>query len=251
MIQTGLVSVTFRQLSPEEIVKLVQKAGLQGIEWGGDVHVPHGDYKRACEVAKLTRDHGLAVASYGSYYRVDNPDPKVGSFENIVETAVNLGAPTIRVWAGNRGSQEVNEADRGKMIEETRKIADLAGKSGIRIAFEYHGNTLTDSLTSAVRWMQEINHNNAYIYWQPSVLENMETRISGLNQLLPWLDHVHAFHWKDHHRLPFLLGHEEWLPYIQLLKKQPGNRFVLLEFVKDDDPAQFVEDSQALLRLLD
>ena len=251
MIQTGLVSVTFRQLSPEEIVNLVQKAGLQGIEWGGDIHVPHGNYKRAHEVANLTRDHGLTVAAYGSYYKVGSPDAKQDSFENIIETAVNLGAPTIRIWAGHRGSREVDDAGRDKIIQETREMADLAGKSGIRVAFEYHGNTLTDSLASAVSLMQEINHSNVYVYWQPSVVEDLETRISGLKQLLPWLDHVHAFHWKKNERLPFIMGQEEWLPYIQLLKEQAENRFVLLEFVKDNDPVQFIDDAQTLLRLLD
>ena len=47
MIHTGLVSVTFRKLEPAEIVDLVKQAGLQGIEWGGDIHVPHGDIQRA------------------------------------------------------------------------------------------------------------------------------------------------------------------------------------------------------------
>ena len=48
--RTGLVSVTFRKLTPEKIIELVSEAGLNAIEWGGDVHVPHGDLKRAAEV---------------------------------------------------------------------------------------------------------------------------------------------------------------------------------------------------------
>lgn len=54
MLLPGLVSITFRKLSPGEIVELVATAGLVGIEWGGDVHVPHGDFARAAEVRKLT-----------------------------------------------------------------------------------------------------------------------------------------------------------------------------------------------------
>ena len=68
MIKTGLVSVTFRKLSPEEIIKLVSQSGLDGIEWGGDIHVPHGDVKKARDIAQITKDEGLIVASYGSYY---------------------------------------------------------------------------------------------------------------------------------------------------------------------------------------
>ncbi len=41
MIKSGLVSITFRQLTCEQIVDLVSKAKLDAIEWGGDIHVPH------------------------------------------------------------------------------------------------------------------------------------------------------------------------------------------------------------------
>ena len=75
-MKAGLVSITFRQLSAEKIVGLVSAAGLQGIEWGGDIHVPHGDVKRAEEVKRMTLDSGLEVSAYGSYYKFQeyNPD---------------------------------------------------------------------------------------------------------------------------------------------------------------------------------
>ena len=46
-IRTGLTSVTFRQKTIDEIVALARKAQLDGIEWGGDVHVPAGDVQAA------------------------------------------------------------------------------------------------------------------------------------------------------------------------------------------------------------
>lgn len=46
-VKTGLVSVTFRQKSVEEIAALTAEAGLSGVEWGGDVHVPPGDREAA------------------------------------------------------------------------------------------------------------------------------------------------------------------------------------------------------------
>ena len=63
MISSGLVSVTFRKLSPAEIVDLVRQAGLNCIEWGGDIHVPHGDCVRAREVRQRTLAAGLTVAA--------------------------------------------------------------------------------------------------------------------------------------------------------------------------------------------
>jgi 3-dehydroshikimate dehydratase len=67
-MKTGLLSVTFRKLSPDHIIRLVSQAGLQVIEWGGDIHVPHGDIEIAEQVGRMTREAGIEVASYGSYY---------------------------------------------------------------------------------------------------------------------------------------------------------------------------------------
>ena len=42
MIGSSLCSVTFRALTPEEVLELAARAELDAIEWGGDVHVPCG-----------------------------------------------------------------------------------------------------------------------------------------------------------------------------------------------------------------
>ena len=56
-MKTGICSVTFKELSVQEIVGRVREAGLEAIEWAGNVHVPPGDLA----VAPLTR-HGLLEA---------------------------------------------------------------------------------------------------------------------------------------------------------------------------------------------
>src|SRR4051812_33893599 len=98
----GLVSVTFRQLSPPQIVDLAHKAQLQTIEWGADIHVPAGDLVRAREVRGMTVDAGLSITSYGSYFRAGEDDP--ADFSPVLESAQALGALSIRIWAGRRGS---------------------------------------------------------------------------------------------------------------------------------------------------
>ena len=110
MIRGGLVSITFRKLNPREIVDLMTRTNLVGIEWGGDVHVPHGEIDVAREVAQMTRDAGLLVAAYGSYYRVGVSEADGLAFERVLESAMALGAPTVRVWAGNRGSADADQA---------------------------------------------------------------------------------------------------------------------------------------------
>ena len=59
MRPTGLLSVTFRNLPFERIIEMTAQAGLDGIEWGGDVHVPPGELKLAERIGQAAREAGL------------------------------------------------------------------------------------------------------------------------------------------------------------------------------------------------
>lgn len=245
MMHTGLVSVTFRQLQPAEIVDLVRQAGLEAIEWGGDIHVPHGDIKRAHEVLKLTLEAGLQVASYGSYYKVGCNDNTV-SFEKVLETAEALHAPTLRVWAGDRASARADSIGWHKVIDDSCRIAALATKVGIVIAFEYHDETLTDISESACRLLSEINQLNVRCYWQPPVDLSFEARYLGLQEIAPWLSNVHVFNQTGPDLKPLAEGTAEWSQYMDAVRKLSGERFCLLEFVRGDSTFQFLEDAEVL-----
>lgn len=253
MLYPGLVSITFRSLKCREIAALVQKAGLSSIEWGGDVHVPQGDIRKASEARKITEDAGLTTAAYGSYYRTGCEFIRTGekaNFNKTLETALELNAPVIRVWAGDRGSAEADTSWREKIAEESRAMADQAGKEGITLAFEFHAGTLTDSNASALELIEEIRRENVKTYWQPSVGSSMDYRLRGLRMLLPHLSHIHAFQWEGRERRPFAEGREEWGKYISLIKQAKGNRHIMLEFVKDESPEQFLQDADVLKELV-
>ena len=152
MFLPGLVSITFRQLSVAEIIALVTQAGLAAVEWGGDIHAPHGDEAQARAIARMDSDAGLRVAAYGSYYHVGHPE--TGPFEAVLASAAALGAPLIRVWAGRQGSGSADESYFQKIVADSRRIADLAQAEQIGIVFEFHGNTLTDTNAAALRLLQ-------------------------------------------------------------------------------------------------
>lgn len=150
----GICSVTLRsQGGIDDVVRISSDAGLAGIEWGGtDVHV--SDSESAAHAKEATVAAGLSVLSLGSYYRC-------GAFEDFgraLDLATGLGAPRIRVWAGELGSAEANEDHWDAVVQDTRRIADLAAARGIAIAFEYHGNTLTDSPATTLDLLNRVNH---------------------------------------------------------------------------------------------
>lgn len=247
MLHTGLVSVTFRQLLPAEIIALVRQVGLEGIEWGGDVHVPPGDLAQATRVCRQTQEAGLQVASYGSYYVVGGADET--AFERVLETALALNAPTVRVWAGERGSGEAGAGGWDAVAADARRIAGLAASAGVRLAFEYHENTLTDTSEAALRLLRQVNHANMGCYWQPPVGLSLDERRQGLEALAPWLSNLHVYQLDGEEKRPLSDGKAEWQPYIAWVRRQPGEHYALLEFVQDDAPSQFLEDAAVLKTL--
>lgn len=245
MLTPGLVSITFRQLSPRQIVELVAQAQLTGIEWGGDIHVPHGDIAQARRVAQMTTEAGLRVAAYGSYYRVGHPEDV--AFEAVLESAVALGAPLIRVWAGKQGTDSADDAYFQMVVEDTRRIADLAAARSIPIVYEFHRNTLTDTNNAARRLLEAVDHPNVRSYWQPPRGSNLNENLAGLQTIKPWLAGLHVFHWDrvTFERLP-LLEDPTWMDYLHAAHVTGYNMYALLEFVRDDDPQQFLADAATL-----
>lgn len=69
MYQIGLVSVSFRGLSPEEIIRIAKDAGLNRIEWGSDVHAPFDDAERLSTIAACQRSAGAAVPLLRNIFR--------------------------------------------------------------------------------------------------------------------------------------------------------------------------------------
>ncbi len=253
MLIPGLVSITFRSLKPEEIIRLVSEAGLQSIEWGGDIHVPAGDVARAKEVGRLTREAGLMVAAYGSYYRLGAGEKNTAPFESVLASAKALGAPTIRVWAGTKGSADCSPEERRAIIDDALRVAELADRRGITISLEYHGGTLTDSVASVHSLFGELSHPNIEFLWQPTNGEPVESCVARLLDVLPRLRNAHVFHWwpTDRERHPLSEGEANWRTYIEIVRDTGRDVDFLLEFVLDDSPAQFLADAATLRRFLE
>ena len=214
MFLPGLVSITFRQLSVTEIIALVTQAGLAAVEWGGDIHAPHGDEAQAQAIARMGADAGLRVAAYGSYYRVGHPE--TGPFEAVLASAVALGAPHIRVWPGSQGSDSADEAYFQKVVADSRRIGDLAQAERIGIVYEFHANTLTDTNAAAVRLLQTVDHANVRSLWQPPRYAAPADNLAGVEALRPWLEYLHVFHWhlQTGERRPLAEGEDLWRDYL-------------------------------------
>lgn len=249
-MKTGLVSISFRKKTPEEIISLVLESGLQQIEWGGDVHVPHGDLQQAKKVSRLTTRSGLSVACYGSYYRAGSQREDQPSQDAVLETALALEAPMIRIWAGDKGSAQMSQEDKDAIVRDIQDLTQGADKHGLKIALEYHGNTLTDTDDTTEWLLSQIDHPALSSLWQPRVDVRTETNKGSISRFLPRISNVHVFHWevkdKEKIRHPLATGSAEWEEYLQVFSSQNVERSFLLEFISGDSEKQLIEDAATL-----
>ena len=253
-LEPGLVSVSFRALSPRQIVDLSRQCGLRAIEWGGDVHVPPGHLARAREVRAMTADAGLRTVAYGSYLRLGEDEARV-RFDATIETAMELAAPTIRVWAGRRGSAQSDATYRSRVADQALELAakTRVTSAALLICYEYHADTLTDTDDSAAELLAATDHPNIRTLWQPPHGLTIEQRCESLRRVLGRLQHVHVFHWpKRGERAPLADGRDDWARYFAILATEFASPAcpALLEFVRNDDPNQLRADSATLKELL-
>ena len=196
------------------------------------------------------------MAAYGSYYRVGRDETRQEAFAQILDTAVALQAPLIRVWAGEQGSAKTPPATRQRIIAESRRIGELARAAGLRVAFEFHGGTLTDTTESALDLLQATAGAGLLCYWQPSVGWTHAAQMEALGSLRSSLAHLHVYQWEsDGRREPLAAGTGAWSGFLAEAAAVPlpgdlPQRWALLEFVKDDSLEQFRQDAATLIRLL-
>jgi 3-dehydroshikimate dehydratase len=240
---TGVVSVTFRELKPLDIIKLTKESGLNGIEWGSDIHCPPDNAQAASEIFALMTENGLSSISYGSYYQVGS----FGRFDHILNTTVKLGAKNIRVWAGDTASIESGADVWKNVTEDSQRIADMAFPFGITISYEYHNDTLTDNLESVLLLINRVKRGNVYTYWQPPINSDVEDNLKSIQKLVKMkkLKNLHIFTLDGLVRLPLDAG--IWIQYVR--EASPCEPALLLEFVKGNSIQQFLDDAKALIKL--
>ncbi|MCZ9880247.1 sugar phosphate isomerase/epimerase family protein [Arthrobacter sp. B2a2-09] len=243
-LNPGICSVTLRALGIDEVVRTAAAAGLAGIEWGSDVHVH--DAASAERARTSTEAAGLTVLSLGSYYRAGS----FGNFDGVLALAAKLGAPRIRMWAGDVGSAEAKEAEWDAVVEDTQRTSGLAAARGMEVAFEYHGGTLTDSPETTLELLRRVDRPNVGTYWQPAVGLSDQQAIESLRQVIEHVVGVHCFSWwPAQERLPLEDRGELWRAVADVVRGHGRDMDMMLEFVEGDLPSNVLRDAGVLRRI--
>jgi len=99
--------------------------------------------------------------------------------------------------------------------------------------------------------MRAIDCEKIYSYWQSAVGLRVELRLENIDAIQDLISYVHAFHWHGTDRQPFEDGISDWKKYLQALKPDADQtRYLMMEFVKDDDVKQFYEDVRVMKEIV-
>ena len=258
MIAPGLCSITFRSLTADDVIRLASRAGVDGVEWGADVHAPPGGGPAIVALAARSRDAGLEVVSYGSYLGMAPPGDDDTAVNAVLATASALGSPMVRIWTEFGVTPASSPAERARVTECTAALVDRIVEEGLLAALEFHPGTLTETAASATALLDEVGRPGLRTHWQPDPALPPAAALDELALVTPHLAHLHVFAWgpagiDDRHAL--VDGELLWAPALALADRDgaplPDRRYALCEYVRGDDPEQFVDDVRALRRWLD
>ena len=240
----GLVSVSFRKHSVQEIIDAAAECGLECIEWGSDKHAPCNDIDALRAIADAQMAAGLRCCSYGTYFKLG--ETPLDTLPQYISAARILGTDTLRLWCGTKSTDLYSAEDAARLIDQCRQAALIAEQAGVKLCLECHRNTYTETKEGALRLMEAVNSAAFRMYWQPNQGRSIEENVEYAALLAPYIEHIHVFQWKGAERFPLAQGIDEWRSY---LKAIGGEHTLLLEFMPDDLIATLKSETQALRQI--
>ena len=237
----GVVSVSFRDRTPDEILKAAQGAGLDCVEWGSDVHAPCRDYERLCEIAELQEKYGLICSSYGTYFRLGQTP--IEELDDYIDAAKRLGTDVLRLWCGTKSRADMTDAECEALLSSCRQAAARAEEHGVLLCMECHRKTFTENPDDAVWLVQSVNSRHFRMYWQPFQWQTVEQNIENAKKIAPYAMHIHVFHWKGSEKLPLEDAIDEWQGYLGAFS---APRTLLLEFMPNGNVEELSGEARAL-----
>lgn len=243
MFKTGVVSVSFRALSVDEVISYTKESGLKAIEWGSDVHAPYNDIEKIEYIAKAQKEAGLYCPSYGTYFKLGEHD--VEELHGYIAAAKILGTNILRLWCGNKNHEDLTVEEREFMINECKKAAKIAEQEGAVLCMECHNKSFTNSLAGALDLMESVNSPAFRMYWQPR-FKGEEADIEYAKAIAPYTNTVHIFYYEDGVKLPLAGGIDVWERYLACFD---GSQHLLLEFMPDKRPESLLTEAKSLEEL--
>lgn len=195
----SLCTISFRHqlISFTDIVQFAYENGFEGIElWGTHAQNLYMQERETTErEIDYLKDKNLEITMISDYLDISllaDFQKTMGKCEQLVTLANWFNTNKIRTFAGQKGSEDFSEQERKEYVKRIRMICDLFAQHNMYILLETHPNTLTDTLPSTLKLLEEVNH--PYLKINLDFLHIWESGadpIDSFQRLKPWIQHYH------------------------------------------------------------
>lgn len=219
MVKYSVTSVILPDLGIAETCRLVQELGYDGIEWRVRYTPPErvgkgysywGEHKtdlspanlaeKASDVARITGDHGLEIASIASNLRATELKDLKLLAEGVARLNETQAWPIpIRLGAPQGYNRTVPYPQLYEQtVEAYARAIELLKPYGIKVLIEIHGGTIMVSASLAYRIVSNFSPDEIGVIYDVNNMakDGFETFRIGLELLGDYLLHCHAGGWR-------------------------------------------------------
>jgi len=253
-VKTGLCTIAFKPVPFEEVLDLAVEAGFDGVEpWGRPGHTPDPfDADVVRKYADAVSARGLEVAQYGSY-----ANPTDEAFEQQMQDAIAAAniyqTQKIRVWVGNCGSADAQDAQWAQAITGFSTFCDRAADHGLELVVEMHGGRLSDTVDGCMRLIEGVNREDFRMNFQPMFTDTPDQTLDAVQRIAPFVSTVHAQNYVNvgsNARSLISDGLVDYETVIGILRAVGFDGYLEVEFVREEDPKDALKKDAAYLRKL-
>lgn len=242
-----------------EALPLYARLGFTGVEilytatYSCALH-PEASAGQIAELKARLADHGLQAAQITPYAKgFDDDDAAVRSasedeIRRCIDLADELGAETVRLWAGSEPVPGREERQYDLLVTSLRSLTAVAGQPGITLCIENHVGSHAITSVDTVKIIDDVGSKWLGICYDPGNLLMLgeSDSMGALERQMPHIRHVHfkdlrALGQRKH--IPCLVGEGDvpWARLMPRLLDGGYDGFFSTEFEKRWHPEQLPE----------
>lgn len=189
----SLCTISFRHHlhSIQELAEWAQSSNFQGIElWG--IHAKHlkdePRYNR-----DWLRSYNLYTSMISDYLPLHLSDSELlQATMELRELGHRWGTNKLRTFAGQSASAFMNKVERNSIVAKLKMICLELERENQFLLLETHPNTLTDTVSSTLQLLEEVDHPALRINFDVlHIWESGADPLEALAKLKPFIMHFH------------------------------------------------------------
>ena len=227
-----------------DLLEPVANAGFEALEiW--QYHLSGLDQGQLGNLGHALGELGMRAMVVGAYPSLHESESEwettAGQLDRLIDCGRRLGMTTLKVFAGRVASAEAGDGVRSASVARLGWLAAELAQHGLQLTMETHGNTLCDTVSSALQLLDELSaHDNVGICFQPYTDQDTDAALAAYDALRGQVRHVHLQNRRGQDRVVSLLAEGDWIDYARLLPHLRASGFdelLCIEFTAGITPA--------------